>query len=235
MAMNKLLCLVLAGTLPLWAHAEETPQLKDETARINYSLGYQIGNDFKKQGLRLNSQAMLKGLRDALAGARPMMDPGEMHQTLVELKRKVVTDQRENRRQTELADIAADKRFVEVASKKAGMKKTASGLLYRIVRSGEGKRAVATDTVTVNYRGTLTNGKVFDSSYRRGKPASFRLNGVIKGWTEGLQLIKAGGKITLIIPPNLAYGDRGPLAHRTLVFDVELLSVDKSPPKQTQH
>ncbi|MCJ7590624.1 MAG: FKBP-type peptidyl-prolyl cis-trans isomerase [Woeseiaceae bacterium] len=103
---------------------------------------------------------------------------------------------------------------------KAGVNVTDSGLQYRIIEPGAGKNPAATDQVTVNYRGSLTNGNPFDS----GDGVSVPLNGVIKGWTEGLQLIKEGGTIELVIPPELAYGDRGPLAHRTLVFEVELIS-----------
>ena len=96
---------------------------------------------------------------------------------------------------------------------------------YKIIEAGKGKAPVPSDQVTVNYVGTLINGNEFDSSYKQGKPATFRLNGVIKGWTEGLQLIREGGKIQLFLPPELAYGSRGPMAHRTLIFDVELVSV----------
>jgi FKBP-type peptidyl-prolyl cis-trans isomerase len=113
------------------------------------------------------------------------------------------------------------------------VKTTASGLQYKVIEAGAGKTPTATDQVTVNYRGTLTNGNEFDSSYQRGEPASFRLDNVIKGWTEGLQLVKEGGKIQLVIPPELAYGDRGPLAHRTLVFDVELISVGGDKPVES--
>jgi FKBP-type peptidyl-prolyl cis-trans isomerase FklB len=115
---------------------------------------------------------------------------------------------------------------MEQNAAKPGVKTTTSGLQYRIIEAGTGKQPKASDEVTVNYRGTLTNGNEFDSSYQRGEPATFRLDGVIKGWTEGLQLVKEGGKIQLVIPPELGYGNRGPLAHRTLIFDVELISVN---------
>jgi FKBP-type peptidyl-prolyl cis-trans isomerase len=116
---------------------------------------------------------------------------------------------------------------MEENAKKEGVVTTKSGLQYKILKEGSGKSPAATDQVTVNYRGTLIDGKEFDSSYKRGKPATFRLNGVIKGWTDGLQLMKEGGKAELFIPPNLAYGSRGPLADQTLIFDVELISVGK--------
>jgi FKBP-type peptidyl-prolyl cis-trans isomerase FklB len=208
--------------------AGEPLKLDNETARINYSLGYQIGGDFKRQGVEMNAEAVVRGIEDALSGADPLMPPQEMNATLMELKHKVVTEQRARQRSAELQYAAEGKKFMEQNAAKPGVKTTASGLQYRIIEAGTGKQPKASDEVTVNYRGTLTNGNEFDSSYQRDEPASFRLDGVIKGWTEGLQLIKEGGKIQLVIPPELAYGNRGPLANRTLIFDVELVSVGGS-------
>ena len=204
-------------------------KLDNDSARLNYSLGYQVGGDFKRQGVEMNAAAVIKGIEDALSGTEPMMSPQEMHATLSELKRKVVADERtklrKGRAETELLYLAEGKKFLEENATKPGVKTTASGLQYRIIEAGKGKTPGPADQVTVNYRGTQINGNEFDSSYKRGEPATFRLNGVIKGWTEGLQLIKEGGKIQLFIPPELAYAGRGPLAHRTLIFDVELITV----------
>jgi FKBP-type peptidyl-prolyl cis-trans isomerase FklB len=210
-------------------NAAELLKLDNDTARINYSLGHQIGGDFKRQGVKMDAEAVIKGIEDALSGTEPMMSPQEMHATLTELKRKVVADERtklrKGRAETELLYLAEGKKFMEENVTKPGVKTTASGLQYRIIEAGKGKSPGPADQVTVNYRGTQINGNEFDSSYKRGEPATFRLNGVIKGWTEGLQLIKEGGKIQLFIPPELAYAGRGPLAHRTLIFDVELITV----------
>jgi FKBP-type peptidyl-prolyl cis-trans isomerase FklB len=210
--------------------AGETLKLEDETARINYSLGYQIGGDFKRQGIELNPEAVVKGMQDALTISEPLMSQQEMNAVLVELKRKVLAEQQAKRRETELENVAAGKKYLEENAKKPGVVTTPSGLQYKILDAGSGKTPGPTDTVTVNYRGTLINGNEFDSSYDKGKPVTFQLNGVIKGWTEGLQHVKEGGKIQLVIPSELAYGDRGPLAHRTLVFDVELIAVGGDKP-----
>jgi len=213
------------------AFAADTLTLDNDTARINYSLGYQIGGDFKRQGIEANSAAILKGIEDALAGAEPLMKPDDMRKTLTDLKTRIVAEQKKKAVEQELQLAEEGKKFLEENAKKPGVVTTESGLQYQIVEAGTGKTPGPTDQVTVNYRGTQVNGQEFDSSYSRGKPATFQLNSVVKGWTEGLQLIKEGGKIKLFIPSKLAYGDRGPLAHRTLIFDVEMISVGAAPEK----
>jgi FKBP-type peptidyl-prolyl cis-trans isomerase FklB len=148
-----------------------------------------------------------------------------MRSTLVRLKNKIVADQR-NRQQVEAKEkLAEGKAFLEQNGKKKDVVSLPSGLQYRIIKKGKGKQPGPTDTVSVHYRGTLIDGKEFDSSYKRDQPASFALNGVIKGWSEGLQLMKEGARWELFIPPELAYNNRGPLANQTLIFNVELLSV----------
>ena len=141
----------------------------------------------------------------------------------------MVADERKRKVQRELDYIAAGEKFMQENANKEGVVTTESGLQYKVIEAGTGKSPGLEDRVTVHYRGTLVDGKEFDSSYKKGKPATFPLNGVIKGWSEGLQLMKEGGKSQLVIPPPLAYGDRGPLGHRTLIFDVELISVGAPP------
>ena len=133
--------------------------------------------------------------------------------------------QRKGGVENELGMLAAGKQFLEENAKKEGVVTTPSGLQYQVIEEGSGRSPGPGDTVTVNYRGTLIDGSVFDSSAKHGGPATFKLDAVIKGWSEGLRLMKEGGKAKLFIPQNLAYGQRGPLAHRALIFDVELLKV----------
>jgi len=237
--IGALMSVALLAIQSAGVRAAEPVKLDNRTARINYSLGYQIGGDFKRQGIEMDADAVVKGIEDALSGAEPLMPQKAMSGILMELKRKVVDDERKNlsknRREMELQYLAEGKKFMQENAVKSGVKTTASGLQYKIIEAGKGKAPKPTDQVTVNYRGTLIDGNEFDSSYKHGQPASFPLNGVIKGWTEGLQLIKQGGKIQLFIPSELAYGGRGPLAHRTLVFDVELISVgDNEPARSAQ-
>ena len=129
--------------------------------------------------------------------------------------------------------MATGKAYLAENAKKPGVKTTASGLQYKMVTVGTGKTPAAEDTVTVHYKGTLVDGTEFDSSYKRGEPATFPVNGVIPGWTEALQLLKVGSKVQLVIPPELAYGANGPLANQVLLFDVELLGATAPMTKET--
>ena len=206
--------------------ADQALNLEDETARVNYSLGYQIGGDFKRQGVDMDAEAVVQGIRDALTGTKPKMSQPEMTATLVELKRKVVAEKNKRNVENELEYLAEGKQFMEETANKEGVVTTESGLQYKVVKPGTGKSPGPQDQVTVHYKGTFIDGKPFDSSFKRNKPATFAVNRVIKGWSEGLQLMKEGGKSMLYIPQNLAYGTRGPLAHRTLIFEVELLKIE---------
>jgi FKBP-type peptidyl-prolyl cis-trans isomerase FklB len=209
------------------ARAQEEPlDFNDETVRINYSLGYQIGGDFKRQGVDMNPDAVIQGITDALSGGQPKLSQPEMHQILVALKRTVETEQRVRQSAESEAIHQAGLAFLEENKTNEGVRVTASGLQYKVIQEGTGQSPEPLDTVTVHYRGTTVNGNEFDSSHRRGEPAQFNINGVIPGWTEGLQLMKEGGKYELYVPLDLAYGKRGPLAFQTLIFEVELLEVE---------
>lgn len=212
----------------LFAHicvAAEPLDLDTDTAKTNYSVGYQIGGDFKLEGLEMQPEVVIRGIQDALSDATPLMTPEEMRTTMGELgKRKAEKSTREKY----MAKIQYEKdaaEFLAANAKKEGVVTTASGLQYKVIEAGTGRTPKATDTVTVNYRGTFIDGKEFDSSYARGKPATFRVDQVIPGWTEGLLQMKEGAKWQLFIPYKLAYGEKGQLRHKALIFDVELLSI----------
>jgi FKBP-type peptidyl-prolyl cis-trans isomerase FklB len=172
----------------------------------------------------------VKGIRDAVDGANPLMTPEEMHRTLVELKRRVTAAQQEQARRTAEENRAAGEACLSETAKKEGVVTLPSGLQYKVVKQGEGAPPGATDNVSVHYRGTLVDGTEFDSSYRRNRPSTFPVNGVIRGWAEALRLMKPGAKWQLFIPADLAYGDRGAgsviLPGSTLIFEVELISVN---------
>jgi FKBP-type peptidyl-prolyl cis-trans isomerase len=229
--------LLLAGS-PLLGQEkspqEKSPALKTEIDKVSYSIGLQVGFNFvrqnealKKQNVQINVDAMIAGVKDAIAG-KPQLNTDEVRQVLTafekDMTQKVQAKAEKNKTDGE--------KFLAENKKKEGVKTTASGLQYKVMKEGSGAQPKESDVVTVNYRGTLIDGTEFDSSYKRGQPATFPLNGVIKGWTEGLQLMKVGSKYQFVIPPGLAYGERqmgpeiGP--DSTLVFEVELL--DAKPP-----
>lgn len=217
--------LIAAETAPASQPASET-SLKDETDKINYSLGFQYGGDLSRQGVEARQDILIRGLMDAISGAQPQISQEQMRSTLLDLRRKLAMEQ-QAKRAKELQQRAEEGRaYLAENAKKAGVVSLPSGLQYKIIKDGTGKSPGSQDSVSVHYRGTLINGTEFDSSYKREQPASFRLDGVIKGWTEGLQLMKEGAQWQFFIPPELAYGERGNLANQTLIFEVELLKVN---------
>ena len=187
------------------------------------ALGYQVGRDLS--GTEVRSEALLQGLKDGQAGTAARLGPEEMQAALTSLETRI--NEQRLKAQREAADkaAAAGAAYLADNAKREGVKTTASGLQYKVNTPGTGRAPTANDTVTVHYRGTLVDGTEFDSSYKRGEPASFPVSGVIPGWTEALQLMKEGAQYQLFIPASLAYGERGPLANQVLVFDVELIKV----------
>ena len=209
--------------------AAEIPKIEDEKDKVNYSLGYQIGGDLKRQGVELDAELVVKGIQDAIAGANPMMTSQEMRTVLVDLKKRIEKTEREKFLKDSVKNLAEGEEFLSDNAKKEGVQVLPSGLQYRVVREGSGVSPSATDTVSVNYRGTHINGAEFDSSFKRNKPAIFRVDRVIAGWTEALQLMKEGARWELYIPAKLAYGERGAGSgippNSTLIFEVDLISV----------
>lgn len=206
------------------AHAAE--QALDEAARMQYALGYQLGKDLVDVEPR--PQDLQKGIEDGRKGAKPRLTDAEMEAALVALEQRVTAQRQKAQAAASEKARASGQAYLEQNAKKPGWKTTASGLQYRVVTPGTGKTPTPADTVTVHYKGTLVDGTEFDSSYKRGQPASFPVAGVIRGWTEALQLMQVGSRFELAIPPDLAYGDQGPLASQVLLFEVELLSVASS-------
>lgn len=202
--------------------------LSGAQSRLSYSIGNQIGGDFKRQGIDIEPQIVLQGIQDAMEGVAPAMSEEEMQSTLVALQKSVIESQKKKVAEVAAKNLEAGRTFLVQNGKKADIITLPSGLLYKIISEGAGESPSATDVVEVNYLGTLIDGTEFDSSYKRGKAAQFRVDKVIKGWTEAFQLMRAGGKWQLFIPPELAYGSRragGIEPNSTLIFDVELLAI----------
>ncbi len=206
---------------------------------LGASLGRYMENSLKEQeklGIKLDKTQLIAGVQDAFADKSKLTDQ-EIEQTLQGFEARVKASAQAKMEQDAKASEEAGKKYRDSFAKEKDVKTTKSGLMYQVEKEGTGEAPKDTDTVTVNYKGTLTDGSEFDNSYSRGEPLSFRLDGVIPGWTEGLKHIKKGGKIKLVIPPDLAYGKTGVPgipANSTLVFDVELLDVKPTPKNETE-
>jgi FKBP-type peptidyl-prolyl cis-trans isomerase FklB len=211
--------------------AGEKPELDDQRAKDSYSLGYQYGETFKKQAVDIDLNVFTRGIQDGLGGKEPLMTPKEIRETISSLQKRLFIAQQQQFREKAAKNLEEGKGYLAENSKKEGVKTLPSGLQYRVITEGAGASPKAGDTVMVNYRGTLIDGTEFDSSYKRGEPATFQVDGVIAGWSEALQLMKKGSKWQLFIPSELAYGRRGMgriPPNSTLIFEVELISVQPS-------
>jgi FKBP-type peptidyl-prolyl cis-trans isomerase FklB len=211
--------------------------LKTQKEKTSYALGMKIGSDLRRQGIgeSLDAAITARALKDALAGSKALLTEDEERALLTQLQNEVRDKQQAKAHEAGVAARKEGEAFLAANKSKEGVVTLPSGLQYKILTAGTGPKPTANDKVTCNYRGMLINGKEFDSSYKRGEPASFPVGGVIKGWTEALQLMPVGSKWQLFIPPDMAYGDRGAGADigpgETLIFEVELLSIgdQKSP------
>lgn len=234
--MKRLLAFVVAGTLFLavQVYGEEI-SLKDKKDKVSYAIGLDVGNAMKKQSIDINTDIFVKGLKDALSGEKKLMTDDEIRETMTAFSHEMAEKQKEKMQKVGEKNKEEGDAFLADNKKKEGVKTLPSGLQYKVIEEGKGKTPKAGDTVTVNYRGTLIDGTEFDSSYKRGQPATFPVSGVIKGWTEALQLMKEGAKWQLFIPSDLAYGDKGAGGmigpNAVLIFDVELISVKEAQAK----
>jgi FKBP-type peptidyl-prolyl cis-trans isomerase FklB len=234
--MKRLLAVVAAGALFLavQAYGEEI-SLKDKKDKVSYAIGLDVGNAMKKQSVDINTDIFLKGLKDALSGEKKLMTDDEIRETMTAFSREMAEKQKEKMQKLGEKNKQEGDAFLAENKKKEGIKTMASGLQYKVIEEGNGKTPKAGDTVTVNYRGTLIDGTEFDSSYKRGQPATFPVSGVIKGWTEALQSMKEGAKWQLFIPSELAYAEKGAGGiigpNAVLIFDVELISVKEAEAK----
>jgi FKBP-type peptidyl-prolyl cis-trans isomerase FklB len=219
-----LMCMISGGA----ALAQDGKPLKSDKDRLSYTLGHQIGQSIKRDGLDVDPAIMAQAIGHVLGDTKPTLTQQEMQ--------AVMTASREKRMQA-LKDQAgknlkAGQEFLAANKTKKDVVTLPSGLQYKVLKAGQGDKPKATDTVTVHYRGTLINGKEFDSSIARGQPATFPVNGVIKGWQEALPLMSVGSKWQAFIPADLAYGTHGAAGgaigpNEALIFEIELIGIEK--------
>ena len=211
--------------------AEENVALKDQKDKVNYSIGMDIGNTLKILSVDVNFDILVQGIRDVLSGNKTLLTAQESRDTIIAFQKEMKAKQMERMKELGEKNKKEGETFLVENKTKEGVITRPSGLQYKVIKEGTGDMPKPTDTVTTHYSGTLIDGTEFDSSYRSGQPATFKVNGVIPGWTETLQMMKAGSKWRLFIPPHLAYGERGAGRdigpNATLIFDVELLSIVK--------
>lgn len=207
---------------------------KNEKDRISYSLGFQIGRDFKKERVDLDADAFLNGVNDALAQNKPAIEHEEMNTLLTDMKKKIIARERSEKVEMVKQRLGGGKKFLEENAKREGVITLESGLQYKIIRDGTGNRPEPTDKVKVHYTGKLINGTEFSSSRRKGQPEVFHVNGVVNGISEALQLMKEGSRWEIVLPPELGFSRRSELGYRTLIYDLELISIEPAGIEQSK-
>ncbi len=207
------------------------PELNSQSAKLSYTIGVEMGKNFKSQGVDVNPDLLVTGLKDSLAGKKLLLSSEQMQQTIQTFQKQVIAKRKAEFKAVAGKNAREGKAFLSTNAKKPGVKKLAGGLQYKIVKQGNGSSPTAKDTVTVNYEGKFIDGTVFDSSYKRGKPASFPVSEVIPGWQEALKHMKPGATWELYVPAKLAYGEQGMGSligpNETLIFKIHLISIDK--------
>ncbi|MGD8352539.1 MAG: FKBP-type peptidyl-prolyl cis-trans isomerase [Pseudomonadota bacterium] len=220
------LTLLLAAKPLIGLVLAEPEKPVSEIERISYSLGHQIGSDFKEQGNDLDPEALGMGLSDALGDEDPLVSPEVMISALVGMKRRIVARQQTEKVEMREQRLASGKAFLEKNAARADVVVLPSGLQYEILKAGNGQKPGPTDRVKVHYEGSLIDGTVIGSSRRKGNPETFYVSGVMEGLTEAFQLMKEGAHWKVYVPPGLGIGNRGELANRVLIYDLELISVE---------
>ena len=226
---------VLAGIGILFlvsqVYGEENLVLKNQKDKVSYSIGMEMGKNLKMQSIDIDADILAKGIHDAFSGGKALLTDQEVRETMTAFQKELMAKQEELLKKLGEKNKGEGEAFLAENKKKEGVKTLASGLQYQVIKAGNGKKPTPSDTVTTHYRGTLIDGTEFDSSYRRGQPATFPVRGVVPGWTEALQLMEVGAKWQLFIPPNLAYGERGAGRNigpnATLIFEIELISIEE--------
>lgn len=225
-----LLAGIALGVLGCQMTGDKKVVLENQKDKLSYSIGVNIGKNMGRDSIAFNPEALLQGIKDAaLDSSKRLMTDVQVQETIMAFQEEMRTKQMEQAHAQGEKNKSAGESFLAANAKRAGVVTRPSGLQYEVIAEGTGKSPRAEQTVTTNYRGTLVDGTEFDSSYKRGQPATFPVSGVIPGWTEALQLMKVGSRWKLYVPANLAYGEKGAGSiippNAILIFEIELLSV----------
>ena len=216
---------------PTGTKALSKEDLDNQKKKVSYAIGLDIGQNFKARAMDIDLDILAQGMKDAQKTEKPLLAPEEIQKVMTQFQQDMMKVEQEKRTVQGQGNKAKEEAFLKENAQKPGVKVTASGLQYKVITEGQGPRPKESDTVKVHYRGTLLDGTEFDSSYKRNEPAVFPLKGVIKGWTEALQLMKVGSKYQIFLPSSLAYGENGAGQvigpNSTLIFEVELLGIEK--------
>ena len=224
---------VMIGILAFgsWGQAQESKELKDQKEKLSYVIGVDIGKALQKQGVVIDPDLVTKGIKDGTSGGKLLMSDQEIQETMMAFQKEMRAKQEEANKQLGEKNKKEGEAFLAQNKTKEGVTTLPSGVQYKVVKAGTGKKPKETDTVVTHYKGTLLDGTEFDSSFKRNQPATFKVNGVIRGWSEALQLMEVGAKWILYVPAALAYGDRGAGQqigpNATLIFEVELISIQE--------
>lgn len=231
MLLKSAVVVLLIGLAACQGNQEKELKLETQQQKVSYSIGMDIGKNLKQNEIAIEMDALARGIKDALADSstKPLLTAAQIEETMQKFQQDMMAKQNEKTNAMSSKNKNEGDAFLAENAKKEGVVVLPSGLQYKIIKAGSGPKPKATDEVTTHYRGTLIDGTEFDSSYKRGQPTSFPVNGVISGWTEALQLMPVGSKWQLFIPSNLAYGERGAGGtigpNSTLIFDIELLAI----------
>jgi FKBP-type peptidyl-prolyl cis-trans isomerase FklB len=228
-----LACAILFFSGSVCAAQDAAP--KTQKDKVSYIIGTIVARDMQSQGVDLKADLFMKGFRDVLSGAKPAISDQDAQETMRTFKNEMTAKQQATIKRVAEENKKQEEAFLRENKKKAGVHTLESGLQYKVIKEGSGNKPTLYDKVTVNYRGTLIDGREFDSSYKRNQPATFPVNGVIPGWTEALPLMKTGSVWQLFIPSKLAYGEAGAgdgviPPNAMLTFEVELLSIGEAAP-----
>ncbi|MDI6803418.1 MAG: FKBP-type peptidyl-prolyl cis-trans isomerase [Bacteroidota bacterium] len=219
------------GFLACQSNTQDNVKMNSQTDSVSYAIGLDIGKNLKSQKIEVTAEVLAQGIKDIIDSNKTLLTETEAQEVLMAFQKRLMAKHEEMMKGQGDKNKLAGEEFLAANKAKDGVVTLPNGLQYKVIKMGTGKKPKATDNVTVHYRGTLIDGTEFDSSIGRGEPATFQLDQVIKGWTEGVQLMPVGSKFEFYIPSDLGYGDRNAgqiiQPNSTLIFEVELISINK--------